>query len=354
MYKVGICGHFGFGKELVNGQTDKTMAVYNALIKALGREQVTTLDTCGWKNNPLAMLSGCRKLLESCENVIMMPARNGVKVFPWLFEFLNRNLGRKLHYVVVGGWLSEVLEADKWLVPVVKKLDKIYVEVEPLRDSLHRLGVENALYMPNFRETNALREDELIYNETMPYRLCTFSRVMREKGIEEAIEAVREVNRKFAGPVYKLDIYGKVEPDYSERFNELREGFEPFINYKGYITTEHRTEELKPYFAMLFPTVYEGEGFAGSIIDAFAAGVPTITTDWHYNSHIIRNGVDGIVYDPCRQGELAEILTVAANKPQFINSMKKECLKRAAHFEADCAVTILLNELGVQKEAAQV
>ncbi len=354
MYKVGICGHFGFGKELVNGQTDKTMAVYNALIKALGREYVTTLDTCGWKSNPAAMFWGCRKLLENCENVIMMPARNGFKVFPSVFEFLNRGLGRKLHYVVVGGWIADRLEENGRLIPPIKKLDRVYVELEPMKEALHRLGVENAVYMPNFRETNALREDELIYSEKMPYKLCTFSRVMRDKGIEEAIDAVRTVNREFGKTVFTLDIFGKIEPEYAHRFNELCEGFEPFIRYKGYINTDQSTDELKSYFALLFPTVCEGEGFAGTVVDAFAAGVPVIATDWHYNSHIIRNGVDGIVYDPYKQGELAKILTIAANKPQFVNGMKKDCLKRAAHFEADCAVPILLKELGAQKEAVQV
>lgn len=345
MYKVGICGHLGLGKDFADGQTDKTRAVYKALVKALGEERVTVLDTCGWKSNPVAMFFNCRKLLKSCENVIMMPSRNGFKVFPRVFELLNFGLGRKLHYVVVGGWLADRLEADSSLIPSISKLDRVYVELEPMREALHRLGVKNAVYMPNLRETHSIAENELVYSETEPYKLCTFSRIMLEKGIEDAVQAVRAVNSKYGRTVFSLDIYGKIDPDYTQRFNELCESFEPFINYRGYIESDRSTDELKAYFALLFPTVCEGEGFAGTIVDAFAAGIPVIATDWHYNSHIIRNGVDGLIYPPLKRGELERILLEAAENPQRLNLMKKACLERAEHFEADKAVEILLNEL---------
>lgn len=344
MYKVGICGHFGFGKELVNGQTDKTNAVYKALEKALGGEQIKTLDTCGWQKNPAKMFLGCRKLLKDCENVIMMPSRGGFKIFPAVFEALNAGLNRRLHYVVVGGWLADRLQENPKLIPPIKRLDRVFVELEPMREALIKLGVENAVYMPNFRETNALNPDELVYGNE-PYRLCTFSRIMQDKGIEEAIEAVRNANKYFGRTVYSLDIYGKIEPEYQEKFEKLCKGFEPYISYKGFINTNNSTDELKNCFALLFPTVCEGEGFAGTIVDAFAAGIPVIATDWHYNGYIIRNGIDGIVYDPERKELLTEILIKSAENPHMLNKMKPACLERAAHFEADTAVKTLLNEL---------
>ncbi len=354
MYKVGICGHFGFGKQLVNGQTDKTNAVYKALSKALGSGSVKALDTCGWQKNPLKMLLGCRRLLEECENVIMMPSRGGFKVFPAVFQMLNKGLNRRLHYVVVGGWLAKALEENPRLIPPIKRLNRVYAELEPMVQELRRLGVENAVYMQNFRETNALSVSQLVYPGGEPLRLCTYSRVMRDKGIEEAVEAVRSANIRLGRTAYTLDIYGKVEPEYSKRFEELCSGFEPYISYKGFIATADSTQQLKTYFALLFPTVYKGEGFAGTIVDAFAAGVPVFATDWKYNAQIIRNGVDGIVYDRSREGMLAEILVQAAQAPQAINSMKRACLERAAHFEADEAAKILLKELETAKETVNV
>lgn len=346
MYKVGICGHFGFGVKLANGQTDKTKAVYDAVAKAIGEDEIAVLDSCGWSKNPLKVILGCRKLLAECENVIMMPARRGFKIFPGVFEFFNKSYGRKLHYVVVGGWLPEKLEADPKIIPSIQKLDCVYVELEQMRDKLHALGVTNALYMPNFRQTNALKPDELVYNSAEPYKLCTFSRILREKGIEEAVEAVRFVNNTLGRTVYTLDIYGAVEPFYQERFDEIKKTFEPYIKYKGFINTNDSTNELKNFFAMLFPTFCDGEGFAGSIIDAFSAGVPVIATDWHYNPSIVQHLVDGIIYDVSKPELLGNILLEISKNPDMLNSMKTNCLKRTSHFEPDEASLPLLRELG--------
>ncbi len=351
MYKVGICGHFGIGYDFADGQTTKTKAVYNALVKSLGKENIAILDTYGWRKNPLRMISRCRKLLGECENVIMMPAQRGVRVFPAIFNMLNKSFGRKLHYIVIGGWLADEMQVNKSLINPIKKLDSVYVEAESMRDALHSLGITNAVYMPNFRVKNILEPSELVYSSAEPYRLCTFSRVLREKGIEDAIEAVRYVNSQLGRVVCTLDIFGMIEPEYSERFEELQKGFEPFIAYKGIVKNDDSTDELKSCFAVLFPTCYEGEGLAGTIIDAFAAGVPVIATDWHYNSTIIRHLTDGILYDYTKPELLNKILLEMIKSPQKLNSLKANCLEQAVHFESDEACKILFKSLGVPAES---
>lgn len=47
MIKLGICGHFGIGLNLLNGQTIKTKIVANEFRKQLGEEQVDIVDTHG-------------------------------------------------------------------------------------------------------------------------------------------------------------------------------------------------------------------------------------------------------------------------------------------------------------------
>jgi len=356
MYKVGICGRFGFNSNSVNGQTDKTIAVYNALAKAIGKENIDLLDSYGWQKNPFRMLLECRRLLHECENVIIMPARNGIKVFPALFNVLNKTSGRKLHYVVIGGWLATELKASPSLAKQIKKFDCVYVELEKIKNDLQELGLDNVIYMPNFRNKNTLKEDELVYTASEPYRVCTFSRILREKGIEEAIEAVRQANAHFGRTVYTLDIFGMIEPVYQSRFDEIRSNFEPFISYKGIIDNANCTDELKTCFALLFPTFYKGEGFAGTIIDAFSAGVPVIATDWHYNAAIIHHLIDGIIYNTSNPELLGKILIETAQNPQKLNDMKTNCLKTANGFKADEVIKILLKELDciTEREAETV
>ena len=350
MYKVGICGRFGYNSGSVNGQTDKTVAVYNAVAKSIGKENIALLDSYGWQKNPLQMIKKCRKLLSECENIIIMPARKGVKVFPALFNMFNKSFGRKLHYVVIGGWLNDELKASASLAKQIKKLDCVYVELEQMKKDLQETGLDNVIYMPNFRSKASLKADELVYTTAEPYRVCTFSRLLREKGIEEAIDAVRAANAHYGRTVYELDIFGMIEPEYKERFEEIQKTFEPYINYKGVIDNRNCSDELKSCFALLFPTFYKGEGFAGTIIDAFSAGVPVIATDWHYNASIITHLVDGIIYDTQKPELLNKILIEAAKSPQAINALKVNCLKTVARYEADEVVKILLKELGYAPE----
>ena len=47
MKKVCIMGHFGFGEEMLNGQTVKTKIVTTELERQLGADQVMKIDTHG-------------------------------------------------------------------------------------------------------------------------------------------------------------------------------------------------------------------------------------------------------------------------------------------------------------------
>jgi hypothetical protein len=77
----------------------------------------------------------------------------------------------------------------KSLTKALKKFDGIYVETSTMKKALEREGFENVLVMPNCKKLTVLSENDLIYPAGAPYKLCTFSRVMKEKGIE--VEDIR-------------------------------------------------------------------------------------------------------------------------------------------------------------------
>ncbi len=347
MYKVGVCGHFAFDDDNFNsGQKDKTRSVYSALSKALGEENVATLDTRGWSKNPIAFALKCRKLLSECENIIMLPGENALKIMPVLFETLNIFYKRKLHYVVVGGWLVDYLRQHPYLINPVRKLDCIFVELPAMKTNLEEMGFDNVYFKPKFRETNALSPDELYIPDGEPYRLCCFSRIRYEKGIEDAIEAVRYVNSTLGRTACTLDIYGMPDDDYKERFEELKATFEPFISYKGFISSSAESSQaLRTCFAMLFPTWYEGEGFAGVVVDAFCAGVPLIATDWKYNPQVIIHGENGIIYSVNEREKLKDILLLTVCKPQALNEMRPKCLARVEEFSPSKGVKVIVDQL---------
>lgn len=85
------------------------------------------------------------------------------------------------HYGIGGRLAREVEEKPKWK-KYVSSFKGNWMESIELADQLQKLGVKNAIYLPNFKKLRLMKETELRKEYDEPYKLCTFSRVMKEKG----------------------------------------------------------------------------------------------------------------------------------------------------------------------------
>lgn len=343
MKKVCVIGHFGFGKELLNGQTIKTKTVTTELERQLGADQIIKIDTHGGVSVLPKVICQMAKAFRSCENIIIFPAHNGVRVFVPLCVFFNRFHQRKLHYVVIGGWLDSLLDGHSALVRLLKNFTGIYVETQSMQRALNQRGLSNVVVMPNFKNLHILDKSELVYSTGKPYRLCTFSRVMKEKGIEDAIEAVKKINESHEEVLFELDIFGQVDDGQLQWFENLEAGFPKYIRYGGFVPFDKTVDVLKNYYALLFPTYYSGEGFAGTLLDAMAAGVPVVASDWKYNSEIVIPGKTGILVKAMDREILVQALESTLD--DWWNAMKVSCIKEARKHSPVVAIQVLMNRL---------
>lgn len=341
MSRVGVIGHFGLGLDLLNGQTIKTKIITEE-IKNYCKEDVYLVDSYGGIKAVLPVIWGCIKALKTCRNIIIMLNKNGLRVVVPLISLFNKIFHRRIHYVVVGGWLPEFLEKRIWLAKRLKKFFAIYVETASMKLSLYEMGVCNVVVMPNCKRLDII--DELSFCDG-PYKLCTFSRVMKEKGIEDAVEAVKMANSRLKTIAFTLDIYGQIDSSQTEWFERLADSFPEYIKYEGVVDFNKSTQVLKSYFALIFPTYYEGEGFAGTAIDAFSAGIPVIASNWKYNCEVIKSGVTGTLFEPHDIQKLADILISLFNNPNEWNKMKKNCLREAYNYRPENAMKILFDNL---------
>ena len=328
MYKIGICGHYGGGKNCLDGQTIKTKIITKELEK---KYEIKKVDTFDGKKRLLSILIRLFILIKSCENIIILPAHNSLKIFVPFLIFFNIFFKRKLHYIVIGGWLSKYILKRKYLKKYLKKFHYIYVETSKMKSNLEKQGFRNIIILPNCKELKILPENELVYNLKKPYKLCTFSRVMKEKGIENAIEAVKSVNEQEKEIIYILDIYGQIDKNYEEIFKKIEKNLPKYTKYKGSINFSKSVEVSKNYNILLFPTLYYTEGVPGTIIDAFAAGVPIISAKWESFDDVINEKV-GIGYEFNNIDELKKLLSEISKKIEMINSMKKDCLDEAEKY----------------------
>ena len=162
MYKIGICGHYG-GENSLNGQTVKTKIITNELINYYGKNEIRCFDSSGGSKKFFKHICGVLNLLRTCDNVIILPAHNGIRIFAPLLAFANKFYKKKLHYIVIGGWLPEFLKKRKYLSKSLKKFDYIYTETSTMKKALERQGFNNIVILPNCKKLNILKPNELIY-----------------------------------------------------------------------------------------------------------------------------------------------------------------------------------------------
>ncbi len=345
--KVGVIGHFGLGKEFLDGQTVKTKTLAKELKNIFGDEQITLYDT----HNSLRFLMtlpfiGIR-ILRSCNNIIILPAHNGIRIIAPSLRFLNIFFHKKLHYVVIGGWLPKLLSNNKTLARCLSKFDGIYVETMSLYNKMQTLGFSNVYIMPNSKELHTVKQSSITHNheQALPMKLCIFSRVMKQKGIEDAINVIKDINNNANKTIYTLDIYGPVAPNEKEWFQKLMITFPQYILYKGCVPYNESVNTLKNYFALLFPTRFYTEGIPGTIIDAYAAALPVIAARWESFNDVVDEGKTGYGYKFGDKADFHRLMNEIASCPQNITKMKFQCLKKAELFTPHETIKVLLPHL---------
>lgn len=346
MKKAAVIGHFGNGLQCLDGQTVKTRIVTGELCRVFGEENILRLDTHGGVKALLKAVPYMLRSLKSAKNVIILPAQNGLKLFGRLLPMLRKFFpDRRLHYVVIGGWLPRMLESNKGLSGALKRFDRIYAETQTVKRALEEQGFDNVSVMPNCKELTPLTPEELVYPEGAPYRLCTFSRVVEEKGISDAVQAVIAANQHFGETRYTLDIYGQVDSAQTQWFEALKKDFPHCVRYGGTVPFDKSVEVLKDYFVLLFPTRFFTEGVPGTIIDAYAAGIPVISARWQSYGDIVEENITGLGYEICQTGELAQRLVEIQQDVDSFLALKKNCLEKSKCFLPRYAIEVILEAL---------
>lgn len=335
--KIGIIGNFSDKEKKINGQTIKTQITREYLVKKIGLENVRSVDTNNWKDNIICLCKKIYLLIKTVDVIIIMPNQNGLKIIPLMLEILKIfNKGIKLYYIVIGGWLYDYLLMHPIIKRMIANYKMVFVESKQLKEQLEKLGLKNVEQLVNYKKIVYCGSNE--YNDSH-VKLCTLSRVIKEKGILDAINSVIDANQYLKKEKYYLDIFGPISEDFKEEFETILINCPKYIKYKGYINYDDTGEVLKKYDILLFPTYYEGEGYAGTLIDAMSAGLLVIATDWKYNGEIIKDKENGILYN--RDTTNLKDIILSVNKEMLIKYREK-AITDSKKYDADLAIDYLI------------
>lgn len=331
-FKVAIIGHFGGNQKFLDGQTVKTKILYDEL-SANTSWSIKKVDTYYKTKNPIRLLIQTVFALISTKNIIVLLSGNGMKFYFPLLNLAGKVFKTRVYHDVIGGNLDSYIKQNPKFVKYLNTFSVNWVETKQLKKCIENCGIKNCEVIPNFKHLNILSKSEVCTEENKPFRFCTFSRVMKEKGIEDAITAIEQINSDAGETVCTLDIYGQIDGRYEEQFAEVMSNAASYIGYKGIVPFDKSVEAIKDYAALLFPTYWDGEGFPGTIVDAYSAGLPVIATDWNCNSELIEDGRTGILYQRKEKNGLKVSLERFMGYDSLLRTeMKNNCLSMAAEY----------------------
>lgn len=341
--RVLIIGHFGWGHDFFDGQTIKTRLLFSEL-KKQSNWDVKFVDTFNQKKKRISIFLKSLFLSLRCKDIIIALSTNGLTFYIPFLNFIRKIRKTRIYHYVVGGSFHHFLFSKPKFIPMVKQFKVNWVQTKNLVKELKAMEVDNAEYMPNFKPLKIIEKSKLIYYSKPPFLFCTFSRVMKEKGIGDAIEAINHINKKHGSIVCKLDIYGHVDSGYKKEFDEILKTCDSdVIRYCGAKDPMQSSKIISNYFACLFPTFWDGEGFAATVLDANFGGVPVIATDWNCNSEIISDGITGLIYPNDLFNNLEQAIEYAISNIKLINSMKERCLEFAKDFLPDEYIAYIIS-----------
>ncbi len=342
---IAVVGRMAEGTQLLDGQTVKTKILLEELRRCYPNHTFVCVDTYQYRKRAIPILFDTARAFLQCEHIFVLLSRNGRKFFFPLLTGLNHFFHRRLYHDVVGGALPGEAAKSPALQRQLKQFEINWVEFAQMKEALEQLGINNVEVLPNFKRLNLLQEEDLKDYHQEPFIFTMFSRVVKEKGIEEAARSIDAANRYFGSKRVELHIYGPVDPQYKEEFQKLLKTYEHCVIYKGCIPQNKSVEALRSSFMLLFPSYYAGEGMPGTIIDAFSAGLPVIATDWHFNGELVKNGITGYCYDWQKPERLTEHIIYSVTHSSEVNAMRSACLKEARCYTPEAAMKQICQKL---------
>ena len=341
--KVVVIGHFGGDEDITDGQTVKTKVLYSELQNSTNW-QLKKVDTYYKSKNPIKLFFNSVYALFSSNDIIVLLSGNGMKFyFPILFVFV-RVFHKRIYHDVIGGNLDVYVKTLPQFRKYLNSFVVNWVETNGLKERLEKQDIENCEVIPNFKRLKIIEAKDIVLEGKPPYRFCTFSRVMKEKGIEEAISAVEKINSECGDDYCSLDIYGLIDENYTKEILSIIEN-KPSIKYCGIVPYDKSVETLKDYYALLFPTYWQGEGFPGTIIDAFSAGLPVIASYWNENPEIIENGMTGILIKPKDVISLYEGMKTLISDHEKRYEMSIKCLNEAKRYQPEKIIKMIVERI---------
>lgn len=186
---------------------------------------------------------------------------------------------------------------------VMKHATKVFFQNEENRSAFIRLGIRFPCseIIPGSGVNTKVNRLESYPPEEEPLRFLFIARIMKEKGINEFVEAAEIIHKTH--PDIEFHVIGSCEFDYAQKVEKW--------DGKGSIIYHGPQPDVHPFIkqcnALVHPSFYM-EGMSNVCLEAAATGRPVLTTNWLGCRETVDDGDTGFVFEPRDSGALVEVL----------------------------------------------
>lgn len=231
--------------------------------------------------------------------------------------------------MTIGGDNYKYLYDHRIRIFLQKKLKMTYVETKTQVRDFRRLGITKVKYQPTFKRFIPKAISEIHSALEGKIRLCYFGRITEEKGLNslfQILERLSDLEINFG-----CSIYGPLDNEYQRTFNKLLNGRSD-IQYKGIIPAGKVIDTLSEEDIFLFPSKHVSEGFPGVFIEAMAAGLVILSTEYEHFHEIIRDGYNGFLIKDCEIEAFANMVCRMDSDRERLMKMKENTLKESKKY----------------------
>ncbi|MBN1777964.1 MAG: glycosyltransferase family 4 protein [Clostridiales bacterium] len=186
-----------------------------------------------------------------------------------------------------GGFLQAV---NLWMYKYAfRKIRRVFFQNEENMAffAKHKIAVDRHALLPG-SGVNLERFSPLPYPDENTVEFAFISRIMKEKGIDQYLDAAKAIREKY--PHTCFHVCGFCEQAYEEELKELDKS--GVILYHGMVRDIR--EILKTVHCTVHPTYYP-EGLSNVLLESCACARPIITTNRSGCKEVIEDGVNGYV-----------------------------------------------------------
>jgi glycosyltransferase involved in cell wall biosynthesis len=219
---------------------------------------------------------------------------------------------------------TDFLDYPSWRRAVIlwalRRCDMYLAETKHLVAAASATGLRDVRWYPNSRPMPRRPNSQAGSDDCR--RFVFVGQIHGQKGVRELIDAAGALPDGVS-----VDIFGTLGFDISR--SDLIGNRN--VVYRGSIQPGDVTAVLSSYDVLVLPTYHAGEGYPGVILEAYAAGLPVITTTWRALPELVDDAT-GVLVRPRDADSLHRAMLLLVQNTALYRDLRDGVLERRSQF----------------------